>query len=175
MIAIKVNDHFVIHQLGNTPRCLPVDTQSYIRLLVFIKIVVNSNVSPALQTILYKFFNRWQFNFCDLRHILTQLQSILAEISIEIFRLVIFPFEFLVLHAVFSKFNRTNLGLRCYYKGKTNNRADNFLHTIWMFRIILIVLSLSTVALAKVDSLFFMLPATATPFSSRCVALFRFT
>src|SRR5258705_8054225 len=114
MIAIKINDHFIIHQLGNTTGGLPVNTQTNIRLAVFIKVVVNNKIGAALKTILNKFLDAWQFIFRYLCHILTELEPILAEVSIEVFRLVIFPFEFLVLYAVLSKLNSIYLCLHSY-------------------------------------------------------------
>ena len=53
----------------------------------------------------------WQFHFGNLGHIFAKLKTILAEISIKIFGLVIFPFKFLVLNPVLTEFHRIHLGL----------------------------------------------------------------
>jgi hypothetical protein len=49
--------------------------------------------------------------FCHLRYEFADLQSILAEVGIEIIRLVIPPIEFLILHTVFAKLHGIHLGM----------------------------------------------------------------
>ncbi len=125
MVAIIVNDHFIVHQLSNTAGILPINTNADIGLLHFIVIVINNDIDPALEPIFHKFFNRGQFCFSNLGNIFSQSQTILAEIAVKIFCLVIFPFEFLVLDPVFSEFHRIHLCCSFHRKekGKTGNQA----------------------------------------------------
>ena len=48
MIAVKINEHFIVHEFCNAAGILPVDTDADIALLHVIKTVVDNNVSPAL-------------------------------------------------------------------------------------------------------------------------------
>src|SRR5688572_30268754 len=132
MIAIEVENYFVVDQLSNTAGILPVNTKSDIALPEFIKVVIHYYVCPALQSVFNKLFNGRQFLFRYLRHIFAQRQSILAEISIEIICLVKFPAELLVLHTVLSKLHSVHLRIR--FQGEENRRQENksvfFLHKI---------------------------------------------
>ena len=123
MIAIKINNHFIVHQFGNATGVLPVNTQPDIGLLHFIIVIINNNVDAALQSIFYKFFNRGKFQFSNLRHIFSQPQTILTKVAVEIFCLVIFPLEFLVLHTVLSKFY--GVYLCCSFHRKENGKAGH--------------------------------------------------
>ncbi len=118
MITIKVDQHFVVYQFGYTAGILPINTNAYIGLLKFIKIIVDNNIGTALQSILNKFLYVGEFLFSHLGNVFAKCQSILAEITIEIFCLVIFPCEFLVLHTVFSKFHIVHL--RCGFHHHEN-------------------------------------------------------
>ena len=120
MIAIKVNHHFIIHQLGYATCVLPVNTQTNIGLLHFIKIVVDNNIGTALQTIFNKFFNGRKFSLGYLCYIFAQAQPILTKIAVEVFCLIIFPFKFLILNPVFTKFNCVYLCIR-FHTGKDAN------------------------------------------------------
>ena len=84
MIAIEEQDHFVVDQFGNAAGILPVNAQPDITLPKLIEVIVDNNVSAALQTIFNKFFDTGQFLFGHLSHIFAKGQSILAEISIKI-------------------------------------------------------------------------------------------
>jgi hypothetical protein len=109
VVAVKINQHFIIHQFGDAARILPVDTQPDIGLLHLVIIIIDHDIDPALESIFHEFFDRRKFIFRYLGHVFTQPKAILAEITIEVFRLVIFPFEFLVLNPVLSEFHRVHL------------------------------------------------------------------
>src|SRR5258706_2002224 len=120
MIAIKIHQHLIIYQLGDTTCIWPLDTETDVGLLHLIKIVIDHNVGPALQSIFYKFFQAGKLILGNLGYILSQAKTILAEVSVKIFGLVIFPFEFLELNPVLSELHRTYLPIRC----KTPKKGD---------------------------------------------------
>src|SRR4030095_16406133 len=137
MIACKIYNQFIIYELGNAARGLPIDTQPDIRLPVLIVIIVNNDIGTALQSIFYKFFNAWKLFFSNLSHIFAEFETVLAEVGIEILGLIIFPFKFLVLHTVLSKLYRIYLALHVHQNSKAKNRGEDLLHTVTIFLMIL--------------------------------------
>src|SRR4026207_1391612 len=115
MIAVEINEHFIIDKLGHAPGVLPIESQPNIGLQHFIKIVVGNNIYPALKTIFDELFKSRQFCLRNLGNIFTKSQTILAEIRVEIFGLVILPLKLLVLYTVLAKLYRTYLCLGLCY------------------------------------------------------------
>src|ERR1035437_11075287 len=109
MIAVKINEHFIINQLCNTAGILPVDTNANIALLHIIKTIVDNSVCPALYAVFSKGFNAGQFFFSNLRYIFSKLLPVLAEVSIKILGLIILPLKFFELKSVLSIFNTADL------------------------------------------------------------------
>jgi hypothetical protein len=110
VVAVKIEQHFIVHQLRYAAGILPVHTHADVRLLHLVKAVIHGDVGAALQSVFNEFFQLGQFLLRYLGNIFTQFQTVMAEISIEIISLVIFPIEFLLLNAVLSKLHSIHLG-----------------------------------------------------------------
>ena len=127
MVSVIIDDHLVIDQLGNAAGVLPIDAYADVRLLQIVKAIVDDHVGPALQSVFYEVLQLRELLFGYLCHDLTEVQSPLAEVGIEIIRLVVSPFEFLVLHPVLSERDRVHLrvgGRPC--KGGKRGGCDYF-------------------------------------------------
>src|SRR5258705_11709728 len=109
MVAVKEYQHLIVHQLGDAAGILPVNTKTDIGLLHFVKIGVDNNIGAALQSKFDKFFMTRQLIFGDLGHVLSKTKTVLAEVRIKVFCLVIFPIKFLVLDPVLSEFHSAYL------------------------------------------------------------------
>ena len=110
MVAVVIDHHFVVHQLGNAPGCLPVEVQPNVGLLQFVKMIIYNDVCAALQAVFHVLFKSGQFTFSHLRNIVGNGFTIFIEISIEIGSLVLLPLELTVLYPVLSKFHSIHLG-----------------------------------------------------------------
>ena len=109
MIAIIVHDQFVIHQPCHAARVLPVEVGTDIGLLHVGETVVDDYIRPALQSVFHELFQLWQFFFGHLCDDLAKVEAALAEVGVEVPRLVVAPAELFILHTILSELYSVDL------------------------------------------------------------------